>query len=156
MFSNLKYDESSPTNLKWIRGHGKRKAGDQAGHKHNQGYFLVGIKGKRYLTHRVIWEMHNGAIPVGFEIDHIDRDRSNSKISNLRLVTRTQNNGNQSKQEGTSSQYKGVCKMRNGKWQAYIKKNSKKIHLGTFQTEELAAEVYKKEALVYFNGIIGG
>jgi hypothetical protein len=47
---------------------------------------------RRFLRlHNVVWETHNGAVPDGLEIDHIDGDKSNNSIKNLRLVTHAQN-----------------------------------------------------------------
>jgi hypothetical protein len=39
----------------------------------------------------VVWQVANGEIPAGYEIDHIDGDKANNNISNLRLVTRKEN-----------------------------------------------------------------
>lgn len=156
MFSDFIYDESVPSCLVWACQKGRAREGDMAGTKHNQGYYSVGVNCKRLLAHRVVWELHYGKIPDGHEVDHVDRDRANTKIGNLRLVTRHQNNGNQSKQSGKSSKYKGVHALRNGTFQAAIKNGGKKIHLGTFMTEELAAEAYKEAAMVYFDGVVGG
>lgn len=51
------------------------------------GYKQVGIDKKKYLVHRVIWTHFNGAIPDGMVVDHIDRNRRNNRIENLRLLT---------------------------------------------------------------------
>lgn len=152
----LVYDETSPTCFRWAVNKGRGRKGCVAGTKHNQGYFSLSIDKERYLAHRLVWMIHHGEIPKGFEIDHIDRDRSNTKISNLRMVTRHHNNGNMSKQKGKLSQYKGVSVLKNGTYQAYIKMKGKKVHLGTFEKEEDAAEAYKIAAVNYFQGIVGG
>lgn len=60
----------------------------------NQRYYKTSIKKKNVYLHRAVWEYHNGAIPEGLMIDHIDRDRSNNNISNLRLVTPKGNRAN--------------------------------------------------------------
>ncbi|MDD4931715.1 MAG: HNH endonuclease [Candidatus Colwellbacteria bacterium] len=77
-------------------------------------------------------------------VDHIDRDPTNNDLSNLRWVTRQENNMNKTKQTGTtSSQYKGVSFQKNAnKWKAMITFNYKQIYLGLFDTEEEAALVY--------------
>lgn len=51
------------------------------------------VEGKRKFSkvHRIVWEVHNGPIPAGMEIDHIDMDKTNNHISNLRLVTHAEN-----------------------------------------------------------------
>lgn len=56
----------------------------------------VVVGGKRYTeyVHRIVWMLHHGVIPDGKVIDHIDRDKLNNHIENLRLVTRAVNNTN--------------------------------------------------------------
>jgi hypothetical protein len=68
-----------------------RKAGDEAGTRYANGYIVAMYKGIRYPVHRAVWEMHNGPIPTGLVVDHINRDRSDNRIENLRLVTQQQN-----------------------------------------------------------------
>ena len=48
-------------------------AGDPVGCENNVGYLQVSVKSKPLYVHRIIWEMHNGPIPEGMEIDHINR-----------------------------------------------------------------------------------
>ena len=57
----------------------------------------VSIGTKGYRCHRIIWEIFNGKIPTGMVVDHIDRNPFNNKISNLRLITVSENNRNRSK-----------------------------------------------------------
>lgn len=60
----------------------------------NQRYFKASVNKKNQYLHRMVWEYHNGKIPDGMMIDHIDMDKSNNGISNLRLVTPKQNREN--------------------------------------------------------------
>ena len=59
--------------------------------KHGGDYKIVKHYSKGYYAHRVIWEMFNGEIPEGMEIDHINCDKHDNRIENLQLVTRKQN-----------------------------------------------------------------
>ena len=88
----------------------------------------------------------------GYDVDHIDGNRLNNSISNLRFVTRVQNNGNARKpSHGKSSRFKGVSKLKNrAKYEAYISKNDKKVILGYFTNEIEAAKAYNKAAQEYF------
>lgn len=93
------YDPTSPSGLRYVSGnrqsdYRKRVAGDVAGTLLKSGYFSVHYKSSNYAAHRVIWCLVNKCI-IGKElVDHIDRDRSNNRIENLRLVTSSQNNKN--------------------------------------------------------------
>lgn len=78
-------------------------------------------------------------------IDHINNNRLDNRMINLRSVTTGVNNHNKNKKEGCTSQYIGVCKNRN-KWQAEISYEGKKEHLGLHQTEIEAAQAYNKKA----------
>lgn len=65
--------------------------GSRAGTKISQGYRCIVINKTRYCEHRIIWIWHNGRIDSGLVIDHIDRDKSNNLIENLRILTNSQN-----------------------------------------------------------------
>lgn len=66
------------------------------------------------LAHRVIWELVNGPIPEGMEIDHIDRCRSNNKVDNLRLVTSSENSCNTSGHSDYRTGVKNISFHQNG------------------------------------------
>ncbi len=67
----------------------------EIGHEgRNHKYMYVSINGKHLLKHRVIWEAFMGEIPEGMQIDHIDTNKFNNNLSNLRLVTDKQNKNN--------------------------------------------------------------
>jgi hypothetical protein len=73
------------------------------------------------------------------QVDHIDTNRVNNKIENLRLASTAQNSQNAGKRIGTTSQYKGVAfYARCGQWTSQIRVNRKSIYLGCF-TDELEA-----------------
>jgi HNH endonuclease/AP2 domain len=98
--------------------------------------------------HRVIYEYYHGSIPKGFEIDHINQDKLDNRLENLRLATRSQNSQNKSKQKNNTSGFKGAYwHKENKKWNAAITVNNKLIHLGFFETPELAHETYKQAAI---------
>jgi hypothetical protein len=110
------------------------------------GYRLIGINGKHYGAHRLIWLYHYGCLPE-VEIDHIDNNKTNNNIDNLREATRNQQNYNRSLQKNNTSGHKGVSwDERSGKWRAYITINYKHKHLGYFYCKEEAHKAYCKAA----------
>jgi hypothetical protein len=102
--------------------------------------------------HRVIMSSHLGrSLDPSEEIDHINHNGLDNRVENLRIVTRWQNNANQRPQKRPkSSQYKGVCLLKNRRWQAQIKVNGKSVWLGSFRDEKNAARAYNEAALRYF------
>jgi HNH endonuclease len=94
--SFLYYDESSPTMLRWKK-HMKNNAAanSEAGHiKKNNDYAYVELIGKNLSVHRVVWVLHNKFLDTKHMIDHIDGNRINNKISNLRLANAKFNSHN--------------------------------------------------------------
>jgi hypothetical protein len=119
--------------------------------KPNQnGYIKITINKKYYLLHRLIYKYHNEDFDLTYshnnQIDHIDINKLNNKIENLRILNCSQNQRNKNKKENCSSKYIGVYWNKlNSKWMAYIRINGKTKHLGLFDNEEDAYECYKKK-----------
>ena len=59
--------------------------------KDSGGYLQIIIRKKRYSVHRLVWEMFNGSIPEGLDVNHIDEDKTNNRLDNLNLMTRKEN-----------------------------------------------------------------
>lgn len=142
----LIYDQESG-DLFWKVSPAKSvKEGSLAGTLNKKGYKVVRFNYKYYKAHRIAWLLFYGGWPK-FEIDHINGDRSDNRIANLRLASRVQNLANRQKQKDTSSKYKGVYwNKKEKKWKASIRTEGKKIHLGYFVSEELAAKAYDEAA----------
>ena len=111
------------------------------------GYVMIWNKetNKAEYLHRWLFGLEKGDNRV---VDHIDRNKLNCRMDNLRLVTTAENMQNRSKlTRKTSSIYKGVhFDKRNNKWQAHIRKDGKLYHLGLFVDEKEAARAYNTKA----------
>ena len=122
----------------------------------SQGYYNVKLskEGKQYCKrlHRLLADTYISNPDNLPFIDHIDRDKTNNDLSNLRWCTRQENSMNASKSKGnTSSQYKGVCwDKQKKKWQSQIMIDGKNIYLGCFLDEEKAARKYDQKAIEHF------
>lgn len=125
------------------------KIGDVAGSLNKiSGYYQVMINNKNYRLHRIIWLWQYGYTPT--TLDHIDRDRTNNKIENLREVTVSENNQNKSLSSNNTSGYKGVnWDKREGKWRAKIQLNNKMKHLGYFDNLQDAINARKEGEKLY-------
>lgn len=120
-----------------------RYAGKIAGSADGKGYLKVRLSGKNHYAHRIIWKMVTGYDPSD-QIDHIDGDGSNNRISNLRVVSALENSKNSKMRKHNTSGTSGVCWYKKArKWTASIKKNKKRIHLGLFADKEDAIKVRK-------------
>ena len=107
------------------------------------GYLVINIKAKNYRTHRVVWMYVHGSFPDG-DLDHINRDKKDNRIENLRIVTKSENRQNLDAQKNNKSGMKGVWfHKQNKKWCASICINRKNKHLGSFATKEEAYAGYK-------------
>jgi hypothetical protein len=105
------------------------------------GYICVRVCNKLYLAHRIIWEMHNGKIADGLQINHKNHDRADNSLENLELLTPSENYRGRRKFVNSSSAYKGVhWHKRRGKWQANVRLNGKHAYLGMFSDEKEAAK----------------
>jgi hypothetical protein len=127
----------------------KASAGDVAGYLHKElGRWKIQCNGKLMLRSRVVWELHNGPIEDGIQIDHVSRNTHDDSIGNLRLATRKQNMCNRSKHKNNTSGLKGVSwDGRTCKWVAQIVKDRKHINLGRYETKYLAYSAYCDAAL---------
>jgi hypothetical protein len=125
-------------NLYWIesRAKNKIKANSIAGHKSAR-YAMVSINNKSYLLHRIIWLFHYGFFPK--EIDHIDGNKLNNKIENLREVIHNQNQYNHKINKRSTSGAKNVyLDNKRNKWIVRFNVSKKSFYFGRFDNFELA------------------
>ena len=136
----IQYNQLSGAAI-WVKKCGKCIPGMQAGSKHTLGYTVIRIDGERYYLHRLAWFYMHGVWPKS-QIDHIDGDTTNNKISNLRESTQAENRQNmRSAMTNSKTGILGV-RFRKGKWEARIKVGDRQINLGRFNSAYLAQMAY--------------
>jgi hypothetical protein len=118
----------------------KVRVGAVAGHTHaGHGYRQIKLDGRLYLAHRLAWLYVHGRWPSDM-LDHIDRDRTNNRLSNLRESDRFLNRQNALVPRNSTSGIKGVTwNSTLGKWHARIGFGNKRHHVGWFHSAEDAA-----------------
>jgi len=116
----------------------KRFANKKAFSDTGDGYLGGTILGRKVKAHRVAWAMHYGAWPMG-EIDHVDGNRSNNAIANLRDVSRSENCKNRgTSQKNTSGSVGVTWDARDRLWKAQLQVNGKCVHIGCFKNKDEA------------------
>lgn len=126
-----------------------RFAGKPAFTRTRDGYRTAVINGRGVQAHRAAWAWVHGEWPDG-EIDHINHDRSDNRIANLRVVTRTQNTRNISKAKNNTSGVTGVYwGKRNARWTAGIRVDRQLKYLGSFLKIEDAVAARKSAEMEY-------
>jgi hypothetical protein len=124
------------------------------------GYWCMYLNGETVWVHRYVWEQHYGAIPENIEIHHINEDKSDNRIENLKALNKIDHfklhhtkedrklaNHKYPLRKDNSSGYKGITfNKKLNKWIAQISDNAIRIHLGCFMTAEDAARAYDKKA----------
>jgi hypothetical protein len=119
----------------------KRRIGDSVGYAHRKGYLAACVDWRAYLVHRLVWLHVHGEWPKGV-IDHLNFDKRDNRIANLRDTSPT---GNQQNRPGPNRNSKsgilGVRQMASGRWKAEITSKGRVIDLGLFDTPEEAQTV---------------
>jgi hypothetical protein len=121
----------------WAVNVGSRaKKGRVTGCVNDRGYVLIQYKGKVYGAHRLAWLYVHGELPK-HEIDHINHNKEDNSIANLRDVPHAENQRNKPRHSDNSSGYTGVQWNKViRKWVATVCSEGKSIHLGCFDIKE--------------------
>lgn len=143
----LNYDQKTGVFTWAVNRRGTAKAGTVAGSLAGQGHIQITFKGTRYYAHRLAWLVTYGEWPpADMDVDHIDCDKGNNAIANLRLASRSQNAANASGlRKNNTSGYRGVSfYRRTGRWEARILVEGVTHRLGYHKTAEEAARAYDR------------
>lgn len=148
--SQLSYDKDTGI---FTRLHGRRlNEQNLVGSVQTHGYRAISVCGKLYRAHRLAWLYVHGEFPKN-QIDHINGNRDDNRIDNLRVVTAKENACNKRNPQG-SNPYLGVTKKKRRdkyKWCARIMINQKPKHLGYFDSAEDAKNAYLLAKSQYHN-----
>lgn len=128
----MRYDRETG---KLYRANGKEVIGND-----HRGYRRAYVFGKLHLLHRVIWYMEHGRWPVD-QIDHINGNRADNRIENLREVDNLTNAQNQARYKNNTTGVVGVAPHKRGGFTANIEVNGVRIYLGYWKTIKQAAAV---------------
>lgn len=125
-----------------------KKNNKRLGTLNRDGYIHIGLDYKYYKEHRLIFLIHHGYLPK--IIDHIDGNKQNNKIENLRPCTKSQNCLNAKNKKHSKCGYKGVSyEKRYNTWVASITIDGKRKYIGSYKDPVYAAFAYNQYALVY-------
>ena len=142
------YDEKAGI-LKWRYPQGNARIGVPAGNIDKEGYSVISVLGQKHRLHRVIWVYNFGDIPPTHYVDHINGDKLNNRLANLRLVTSKQSAANRGTFKSSKTGVRGVCR-KGGKYTAQLQRNGVKTNLGVFNTIEEASSAYRVAAEEYY------
>lgn len=134
----LDYDPETGV-FRWKYTEGRAIRGAEAGTIASNGYRVISINNKKHKAHRLAWMFLYRNFPIS-QIDHINQDRADNRIHNLRSVSALENGRNQKIRTNNSSGFNGVTwNKRDNIWTSGIRINNVRKNLGSY--------VYKKDAI---------
>lgn len=137
----LSYDAATGE-FRWRAKRRRVRVGALAGSFSCGGYWNIRVDGRLHMAHRLAWLYTHGAWPQN-QIDHVDGDRLNNSLVNLREATGAQNIRNRGPHRNNEAGLKGVSPVRrSGKWRALIRIAGKVVYLGEFASPGEAHSAY--------------
>ena len=134
----LHYDAETGV-FTWVNARGNSGVGRVAGSLRPDGYRQIQVNGSSHQEHRLAWLYVHGEFPSGEKslIDHIDGNKINNRLDNLRVCSDFENQRNTGKRVTNTSGFKGVSwDQRTKKWKAQMYLDGKKITIGRYSVKE--------------------
>ncbi len=149
------YDPETVIVTRKVTTNNNAKKGDVVGRKTVHGYFRVAVINpygyiESFGLHRICYALYYGRDPYPMQVDHLNHDRVDNRICNLRLVTHQENGKNQRQRKDNTSGTCGVCfHKRDNKWHAQIRTNGKNKSLGYFTNKADAIAARRAAEIKY-------
>lgn len=148
------YDPDKGLLLWRERGFGRRVGSAACSWPGRHGYLYITLTVKtprrHYLVAHLVWAWMHGRWPTG-QIDHINRDKADNRLCNLRETTQSRNMVNKSPLKSSRSQRNGVkLDMRNGRYYPYLWVGNRNIYMGGYATADEAYEVRMAAEIAYY------
>lgn len=143
MFEKIQYDDATGK-MFWLHSNNRRiRVGDPVGSVRADGYIEIGYDGKKYLAHQIAWAKHHKTLPT-LMIDHINGNRSDNRIANLREATKSINAQNQKRAKRNNKVgLLGVSlEKKIGRYISQINIDGKRVWGGRFDNAEQAHFAY--------------
>lgn len=148
--SILEYNKDTGLLTNKVNRGPRARKGALVGTLNNVGYLQIKIYYKVYKVHRVIWALVNGYWPTEC-IDHIDGNRLNNSLANLREASKLENNRNRLNNSNNTSGFKGVTyNYSRKKFIAQVHNKGNTIYLGGFTNAEEASKAYQAASKALF------
>ncbi len=143
------YDKATGKIYNRIKRSVNVNAGDEAGCMNGEGYLVVKFRGSTFSLHRLAYAMYYGEWPE--QIDHVNGDRADNRINNLRSATLQENNKNKKLPRSNTSGHMGVSWSQKAmRWTAYISVKGKNKNLGSFN--DIADAIVARKTAEIENG----
>lgn len=143
--------------VRWASYGVRRRPSGQAGYVRKDGYIdlhlTVGGKNKRFKAHNVAWFLHYGSWPTRV-LDHINRLKSDNRISNLRDVGAKTNSENIPLRRPASGGFVGTVQLKDGRYKSLISSDGKEFYLGVFATPQEAHAAYLGAKRILHKGFV--
>jgi len=125
----------------------------EPGYINNNGYRVIAMDGKDYLAHRLVWLYMNNCLPL--LIDHINGNKSDNRLCNLREATKSQNAVNSGVRKNNKLGIKGIQQVKGSiGYQVRFYINGKQHYLGTYPTMDHALKIYKDAVIAIHNEFV--